>query len=358
MSTVPGKVLILCIDRDNDVGERLGIPTPVIGRDNLLRVAIQYILRYPDDSDANAMFAAIQLYDNLSITLGKENVEVALVTGSSSEDIMADLKLLNEVDKVLSQFNADSIIVVSDGPADESVVPLLQSKRPVISIKRVVVRQSKGFEEFAVLMKHYILKLIVEPKYRKYALGLPGAVLLLYGLFSIVAAYVPSFITVILGAVIAMLIGVSALLYAFNVHSEVLKFIRRYELTFFTIVISVMLMILYPLVNAYVLKLNYETLLLKRPTIFDVMSIVIAVSLLTNIVEIYAKRGVIDSRRIVLAVAVSLFPATILNDAVWFILGQLSFMDFVVCIIAYIVINLLVLTFVNRISKRLQYREL
>ncbi len=354
MSSIPGKVLILCIDRDNDVGERLGVPTPVIGRDNLLKVAIQYILRYPDDSDANAMFAAIQLYDNLVITLGKENVEVALVTGSSSEDIMADLKLLSEVDKVLSQFNADSIIVVSDGPADESVVPLLQSKRPVISIKRVVVRQSKGFEEFAVLMKHYIAKLVVEPRYRKYALGLPGSILLLYGLFSIISAYMPSIVAVVVGAIIAMLAGIAALLYAFNVHSEILRFIRKYELTFFTIVISTVLMILYPLVNAYILKLNIQSLFLKRPTIFDVMSIVIAISLLTNIIEVYAKKGIIDSRKIVLTVAVSLFPTIILNSAMWFVMGLEPFTEFVTCIIAYVVVNILTLLVVTKTVRRIR----
>ncbi|WP_243681106.1 DUF373 family protein [Vulcanisaeta souniana] len=69
MSSLVRRVIVLCVDRDNDVGERLGVPTPIIGRGNVLKVATEYILRYPDDSDANAMFGAVQLYDTLISTL-------------------------------------------------------------------------------------------------------------------------------------------------------------------------------------------------------------------------------------------------------------------------------------------------
>ncbi len=346
------KILILCIDRDNDVGERLGIPTPVIGRDPLLNIAIQYILRYPDDSDANAMFGAIQLYDNLAASLGKDNVEVALVTGASSEDTMADLKLIGEVDRVLAQFNADAFIVVSDGPADEAIVPLLQSRRPVISVRRIVVRQSRGFEEFVVLAKYYLTKLFVEPKYRKYALGLPGLLLLLYGIASIIAYKLPAIVAALVGSVIVLLFGVSALLVAFNIHEKILSFIRRYELTFFTIVVSAMLLILYPLVNLYVLGVPVKSIILSRPTIFDIFSIAIAITLFTNIVEIYAKRGVIPLRKVALSIAIALFPALIINGMVWFIFKVIKFSEFVALVTGYIVINIITIGLILRLSKK------
>ncbi|NPA23405.1 MAG: DUF373 family protein [Crenarchaeota archaeon] len=352
MSVPVRKILVLCIDRDNDVGSRLGIPTPVIGREQLLNVAVQYILRYPDDSDANAMFGAIQLYDNLVASLGRENVEVALVTGAESEDTMADLKLLGEVDIVLARFNADAIIVVSDGPADEAVVPLLQSRRPVISVRRIVVRQSRGFEEFAVLAKYYLTKLFVEPKYRKYALGLPGLILLLYGIASIVASNLPSIVAALIGSIIALLIGVGALLFAFNIHEKILSFIRRYELTFFTIVVSAMLLILYPLVNIYVLGVPLRSIILTRPTIFDVLSIAIAIALFTNIVEIYAKKGIIPVRKVVTSIAVSLFPALVINGMIWFILKVITFSEFVGLVTGYIVINIIAIGLALRLLRR------
>ncbi len=352
MSTPARKILVLCIDRDNDVGERLGIPTPVIGRDALLNVAIQYILRYPDDSDANAMFGAVQLYDNLVASLGRENVEVALVTGAGSEDTMADLKLIGEVDRVLQQFNADAFIVVSDSPTDEAVVPLLQSRRPVISVRRIVVRQSRGFEEFAVLAKYYLTKLFMEPKYRKYALGLPGLILLLYGIASILAYKLPAVVAALAGSTFVLCIGVFALLVAFNIHEKILKFIRKYELTFFTIVVSAMLLILYPLVNLYILEVPAMSIVISRPTIFDILSIAIAIALFTNIVEIYAKRGVIPLRKVVLAVAITLFPALIINGMVWFIFKVIKFAEFLALVTGYVIINIVTIGIVLKLSKR------
>ncbi len=346
------KILVLCIDRDNDVGERLGIPTPVIGRDNVLNVAIQYILRFPDDSDANAMFAAIQLYDNLASTLGKDNVEIALVTGASSEDTMADLKLLDELSRVLRVFDADGLIVVSDSPSDEAVIPLLQSKRPVISVRRVVVRQSRRFEEFAVLAKYYLLKMLTEPKYRKYALGLPGAIFLLAGISIIISAYIPPILAPILSSGMLIALGAIVMIYALNIHQEILRFIQRYELTFFTMVISLLLVILYPLTITGILKTTPLELLTRRPTIFDVLSIAIAITALINIIEIYAKRGEIPYRRIFSAISMTLFPSLVLNSITHFVLNMISPSMLFACITSYIIILMISLMVLNRLSRR------
>ncbi|MFP3211895.1 MAG: DUF373 family protein, partial [Thermoproteus sp.] len=39
------RVLVLYVDRDGDL-KQAGINTPVVGRDNVLRLGIQYILRH------------------------------------------------------------------------------------------------------------------------------------------------------------------------------------------------------------------------------------------------------------------------------------------------------------------------
>ncbi len=346
------KVLVLCIDRDNDVGEKLGIPTPVIGRENVLSVAIQYILRYPDDSDANAMFAAVQIYDNLASTLGKDNVEVALVTGSSSEDTMADLKLLDEVSRVLKVFDADGIIVVSDSPSDEAVVPLLQSKRPVISVRRVIVRQSRRFEEFAVLAKYYLIKMLTEPKYRKYALGLPGVIFLLAGISLIVSSCIPPALAPLLSASMLLAFGAIIMVYALNIHQEILRFIQKYELTFFTMVISLLLVVLYPLTITGILKSSPLELLTRRPTIFDVLSIAIAITALINVVEVYAKRGEVPYRRLFSAISMTLFPALVLNSIAMFMLNLMTPQTMFACIVSYIAILIISLIIINRLAKR------
>jgi len=346
------KVLILCIDRDNDVGEKLGIPTPVIGRDNVLNVAVQYILRFPDDSDANAMFAAVQLYDNLASTLGRENVEIALITGSSSEDTMADLKLLDEVSRVLRVFDADGIIVVSDSPSDEAIVPLLQSKRPVISVRRVIVKQSRRFEEFATLAKYYLIKALTEPRYRKYALGLPGAIFLLAGISLIASLYIPPSLAPLLSSSTLLALGTIIMLYALNVHQEILRFLQKYELTFFTLVISLLLVVLYPLTVTGVLKSAPIELVTRRPTIFDVLSIAIAITALINIVEIYAKRGEVPYRRLFSAISMTLFPVMVLNSIALFMLNIVTPLILFTSIASYIAILVIVLVLLNRLAKR------
>jgi len=41
------KLLVICIDRDNDVGEKAGIVTPVVGRDACIEAAQRLALEDP-----------------------------------------------------------------------------------------------------------------------------------------------------------------------------------------------------------------------------------------------------------------------------------------------------------------------
>ena len=70
---------VLCIDRDDDIGSKGGIDTPVIGRDSCINAGIRLAIEDPEDSDANAIFAAVKTYEDL-LKRGY-NVEVALVAG-------------------------------------------------------------------------------------------------------------------------------------------------------------------------------------------------------------------------------------------------------------------------------------
>ena len=59
------KTLVLCIDRDNDFGEKAGIRSPIIGRESNLSAANSLMLADAEDSDSNALFSAISTYDSL-----------------------------------------------------------------------------------------------------------------------------------------------------------------------------------------------------------------------------------------------------------------------------------------------------
>jgi putative membrane protein len=105
----------------------------------------------------------------------------------------------------LDSFNASEVILVTDGYTDEAVLPLVQSRVPVSSIRRIVIKHSESIEETAALFSRY-LKLIWEnPRYARVALGIPGLLLFLYAVLSIVGVSSTTYlvaIILILGSVL------------------------------------------------------------------------------------------------------------------------------------------------------------
>ena len=120
-ASTASKLLVICIDRDNDVGEKAGINTPVIGRDACIEAAQRLALEDPEDADSNSIFAAIKTYEDL-ISKGYQ-VEVVTIAGIKDRGIHADEKILAETRKVLEKFSANGAVIVSDGEDDESEVP-------------------------------------------------------------------------------------------------------------------------------------------------------------------------------------------------------------------------------------------
>ena len=138
------KTLILCVDRDDDLGRKAGIKGPVISRGDNLKAATALALADPEDSDANAIFASISLYDRLKKE-GKD-VEVATLTGSENVGMKSDEIITKQLDLVIKKVNPDDIIFVSDGSEDEYVLPIITSRRPIKHLRKVIVRQSKNIE--------------------------------------------------------------------------------------------------------------------------------------------------------------------------------------------------------------------
>ncbi|MGB9713586.1 MAG: hypothetical protein C0193_01660 [Candidatus Bathyarchaeota archaeon] len=180
------RTLILCVDRDGDLGAKAGIKTPLVGRKENLQAAVELALRDPEEPDANAMFEAIRLYDRLQ-SEGKqdETFEVATISGSELGGVGADRKLVTELNELLSSFPANDVILVTDGYSDEAVLPLVESRVPVSSVRRVVVKHSESIEETAALFGKYLKMIVEDPRYSRIALGLPGLLLVILGVLSI-----------------------------------------------------------------------------------------------------------------------------------------------------------------------------
>ncbi|MCP8304484.1 MAG: DUF373 family protein [archaeon] len=179
----PSKLLVLSVDRDDDIGVKAKVKTPVIGRDACIAAATKLSIADPEEADANAIFAAVKQYDEL-VSKGHE-CEVAAIAGSSEEGVEADQKLRAELVEVISRFGASGMILVSDGFDDRAILPILLGVGPVISVRRVVIKHSKSLEESYAVLGRYLKMLVSDPKYSKFSLGVPGLLLLVTGLLSL-----------------------------------------------------------------------------------------------------------------------------------------------------------------------------
>ena len=201
---IKSRILILCVDRDGDIETKAGIKTPLLGKTANLDGAVSLALSDPEEPDANAMFEAVRLFDRLSSEKHpSESFEVATISGLERGGVGADRKLVAELSHLLDSFNADEIILVTDGYSEEAVLPLVESRVPVSSVRRIVVKHSESIEETAALFSRYMKLIWENPRYARLALGIPGLLFILYGLFS-VTGYVDYYlisIVIILGGV-------------------------------------------------------------------------------------------------------------------------------------------------------------
>ena len=208
-SSTANRLLVICVDRDNDVGEKTGILTPVVGRDACIEAAQRLALEDPEDADSNAIFSAIKTYEDL-ISKGYE-VEVVTVTGVSDRGVQADEKIASEIRSVLQKYSANGAVIVSDGEDDESVIPVIQNVLPVISVQRVVMKVSRSVEYSYAVFGKYLKMVAYDSKYSKFFLGVPGILLLIGGVATVFGYTAEIF------AVLVSILGGAFLIRAFDV---------------------------------------------------------------------------------------------------------------------------------------------
>ncbi len=237
-ASTSNKLLVICIDRDNDVGEKAGIVTPVIGRDSCIEAAQRLALEDPEDADSNSIFAAIKTYEDL-ISKGYQ-AEVITVAGVASRGVQADEKILEETKKALEKFSANGAVIVSDGEDDESVVPVIQNVLPVISVQRVVMKVSRSVEYSYAVFGKYLKMIAYDSKYSKFFLGVPGILLLIGGVATVVGY------TAEITAVLISILGGAFLIRAFDIDRAWSNWAKPTPMGFiriFTMVAGILLMI-------------------------------------------------------------------------------------------------------------------
>jgi len=187
-------VLILCIDRDDDLGRKAKVESPVIGRAANIDAAVRLATVDPEDSDANTIFGGIKVFDEL-VAQGK-SAEVISLTGDAKVGLASDEKLAAQLEELIARFQPEGVIVVSDGAEDEAILPIIQSRVKVNGVKRILVKQSHNLES-----TYYTLKqLFSDPKISHTFFIPPGLALLMYAIFSLLG-YPEGAVVAITGAV-------------------------------------------------------------------------------------------------------------------------------------------------------------
>jgi len=208
-SSSASKLLVICVDRDNDVGEKTGISTPVVGRDACIEAAQRLALEDPEDADSNSIFSAIKTYEDL---ISKGYVaQVITVTGVKNRGVQADEKIASEIKSVLQTFSANGAVIVSDGEDDESVIPVIQNVLPIISVQRVVMKVSRSVEYSYAVFGKYLKMIAYDSKYSKFFLGVPGILLLIGGIATVFGYTAEIF------AILVSILGGAFLIRAFDI---------------------------------------------------------------------------------------------------------------------------------------------
>lgn len=174
VSEVKERVLVLCIDRDDDLGQKIGRRGPIIGRDANVDAATALLLADPEETDGNTMLQAVKIYDEL-VAKGKD-VRVVTLTGDNRMGYEADKAVTDQFEKVLGEFPVESCVFVSDGADDEAVMPLISSRLKITSVRKVVMKQAQQLEQTWVVL----LNKLREPYFARLFFGIPAVILLAF----------------------------------------------------------------------------------------------------------------------------------------------------------------------------------
>lgn len=204
-----GRLLVICVDRDDDIGTKAGVTTPIVGRNACIEAAQRLALEDPEDADSNSIFAAVKTFEDL-ISKGYQ-AEVAVVSGTENRGVQADEKIVSQVKSIIEKFAANGAVIVSDGEDDETVIPIIQNVLPIVSVKRVVMRVSRTVEYSYAVLGRYLKAIAFDSKYSKFFLGVPGILLVIGGIATVVG------LTKEIFAVLVSILGGAFLIRAFDV---------------------------------------------------------------------------------------------------------------------------------------------
>ncbi|SFL04268.1 putative membrane protein [Halogranum rubrum] len=146
--------LVVCVDRSNDISRKAGLELPVAGWEAVHALVTDVGLADPEDSSVNCLLESLRVARDLRDE--QEEAVVAVVGGVGDSLVGTDRSVAAQLDDLIERYDLDSAIVVIDSAQDERIVPIVESRLPIHSVDRVVVRQAHDIESTYYLLKQFL----------------------------------------------------------------------------------------------------------------------------------------------------------------------------------------------------------
>ena len=335
------RVLVVSIDRDDDIGRKIKRKGPFIGEEKNLEVARELIETDPEESDANAIFAAIKTYREIK----QDAVDIVTLTGHPSRGYKADKSILKQLDEILRKYRKiDGIFLVTDGSDDDQVIPLLLSRTKILSKKTVIIKQAKELEK-----SYYVIKqLLQEPSFARVIFGLPGIIILTV-----------AFLQQLGIQIIMFLIGLYLILKGFGLEEQLINHFRNFrdttsiERASFPLYIGSILLLLLALWGGFEQIKNYSSPL-KQAAGFTsgfigLFSMAVVLFLIGRIGDMHYRKEEYKTKKYLMS-TVTLFALwLVIQKASDLVIGNIPIDEFLYWIILTFVLSILGLNLVKKI---------
>ncbi|MCQ2070649.1 MAG: DUF373 family protein, partial [archaeon] len=270
--------LILVVDRDDDFGFKANVESPVVGVKACTDAAVALGVADPEDSDTNALFAAINLYREMEKDPKAGRFEIALICGNQKVGYLSDRRAAEQLDTVLDRIKPDHVVLVGDGAEDEYIYPIVSSRAKIDSVRKVYVKQAPSVEG-----TFYILtRMLNDPQKRERFLAPISWLLMLVSMvYIIVSAFtsqgVRDFLDHTTTTILVFIVGFILYAYSNDVsskwHENVEKWKNRWKVGSLSLVfdIAAMMVILFGVVVGV-----YSVRELYLVTYFEVFAVFLA----------------------------------------------------------------------------------
>ncbi|OSP04843.1 hypothetical protein B9H04_09755 [Halorubrum ezzemoulense DSM 17463] len=146
--------LVICVDRSGALGRATNVPMPVAGWEAVRSLVTDAGLDDPEGASLNCLLESLRVARDLRDE--REESVVAVVSAESDTAVGADRSIASQLDDLVERYDPRAAIVVVDSAEDERVLPVVESRVPVDSVDRVVVRQARDIESTYYLLKQFL----------------------------------------------------------------------------------------------------------------------------------------------------------------------------------------------------------